>query len=322
MALTLWGKATTIRPCARWPRSCRSRSRTSRHLRSDDHWRSSPPGDGRARPHGACRAQSPSARRPGGADARECPRRGRGRGGIEPVDAHRGWRMARTRADLKALVVGNAGGPVRLADIATVEDEAGEPTDYVFYHPARGQAYPAVTLSIAKRSGTNAIDLTRAVEQKVETLRGYLRARGSAADRHAQLRRNRRAQVQRAALAHVHRRHLGVDPHLVRARPSRVARGAHRDSRDAGADAVRLLSLRLHAQPHHAVRADLLHRHPGGRRHRGGGEHRAARAAGRRPAVDWRTIAVARGGRSRQPHHPRHADGRGAPSSRWPSSAG
>jgi len=77
-------------------------------------------------------------------------------------------------ADLKTLVVGSAGGPVRLSDIATVADEAGEPTDYVFYHPARGQGYPAVTLSIAKRRGTNAIDLTRAVEHKVETLRGYL----------------------------------------------------------------------------------------------------------------------------------------------------
>ena len=32
---------------------------------------------------------------------------------------------------------------------------------------------------------------------------------------------------------------------------------------------------RLHAEPRHAVRADLLHRHPGGRRHRGGREHRA-----------------------------------------------
>jgi multidrug efflux pump subunit AcrB len=77
-------------------------------------------------------------------------------------------------ADLRTLVVGSAGGPVRLADVATVADEAGEPADYVFYHPARGQAYPAVTLSIAKRRGTNAIDLTRAVEHKVETLRGYL----------------------------------------------------------------------------------------------------------------------------------------------------
>ena len=34
------------------------------------------------------------------------------------------------------------------------------------------------------------------------------------------------------------------------------------------------LPLRLHPEPGDPVRPDLLHRHPGGRRHRGGGEHR------------------------------------------------
>ncbi|MCC7031512.1 MAG: efflux RND transporter permease subunit [Acidobacteria bacterium] len=76
--------------------------------------------------------------------------------------------------ELTALVVGAAGGPVRLADVATVRDEAGEPTEYVFYHPKKGQMFPAVTISIAKRRGVNAIDLTHAVEQKMETLRGYV----------------------------------------------------------------------------------------------------------------------------------------------------
>jgi multidrug efflux pump subunit AcrB len=78
-----------------------------------------------------------------------------------------------TARDLAALVVGSAGGPVRLGDVATVADEAGEPTDYVYYHPKRGQAFAAVTLSIAKRRGVNAIELTRAIDRKVETLRGY-----------------------------------------------------------------------------------------------------------------------------------------------------
>jgi hypothetical protein len=53
--------------------------------------------------------------------------------------------------------------------------------------------------------------------------------------------------------------------------------------------------LRLHAEPHHAVRADLLHRHPGGRRHRGGGEYRAPLAhAGqsRAPPFDVAVEAV------------------------------
>jgi multidrug efflux pump subunit AcrB len=76
---------------------------------------------------------------------------------------------------VKSVVVGTtAGTPVRLADVAAVADGGGEPDDYVMHYPRSGQAYPAVTLSIAKRKGTNAIDLTRAVERKVETVRGYL----------------------------------------------------------------------------------------------------------------------------------------------------
>jgi multidrug efflux pump subunit AcrB len=77
--------------------------------------------------------------------------------------------------EVRNLVVGwSAETPVRLSDVATVTDEAGEPADYVMQYPARGQAFPAVTLSIAKRTGTNAIALTRAVEQKLDTARGYL----------------------------------------------------------------------------------------------------------------------------------------------------
>ena len=74
---------------------------------------------------------------------------------------------------LREIVVGWSGGPVRLADVAAVTDGGSSPADYVLYHPRRGQAFPAVTLSIAKRAGTNAIALTRAVERKLDTLRGY-----------------------------------------------------------------------------------------------------------------------------------------------------
>ncbi len=67
--------------------------------------------------------------------------------------------------------------------------------------------------------------------------------------------------------------------------------------------AVRLLGLGLHAEPRVAVRAHLLHRHPGGRRHRGGGEHpppaRARSGAAHRHHPR-------RGGRGRRPDHPRH----------------
>jgi multidrug efflux pump subunit AcrB len=76
---------------------------------------------------------------------------------------------------VKSVVIGTADNtPVRLADVATVSDGGGEPDDYVMHYPRSGQAFPAVTLSIAKRKGTNAIELTRAIEHKVETLRGYL----------------------------------------------------------------------------------------------------------------------------------------------------
>ena len=81
----------------------------------------------------------------------------------------------RTAAEVRDTVVAvDHGTPVHVGDVATVTDGGGEPTEYVTQHPRRGEAFPAVTLSIAKRKGTNAIDLTRAVSAKVDTLRGYL----------------------------------------------------------------------------------------------------------------------------------------------------
>jgi multidrug efflux pump subunit AcrB len=76
--------------------------------------------------------------------------------------------------EVKNITVAADGTPVHLADVATVADGGGEPNDYVMHYPRPGQAFPAVTLSIAKRKGTNAIALTRAVERKIDTTRGYL----------------------------------------------------------------------------------------------------------------------------------------------------
>jgi multidrug efflux pump subunit AcrB len=83
-------------------------------------------------------------------------------GWLESVDAIR-----------RAVVGVSEGAPVQLGDVATIHDGGGEPDAYVMQHPKPGEAYPAVTLSIAKRKGTNAIALTRAVEQKLDTARGY-----------------------------------------------------------------------------------------------------------------------------------------------------
>ncbi len=76
---------------------------------------------------------------------------------------------------LRNVVVGMSGGaPVHLGDVATVTDAGGEPESYVAFHSKANQSFPAVTLSIAKRQGTNAIALTRRIEQKLDTVRGYL----------------------------------------------------------------------------------------------------------------------------------------------------
>jgi multidrug efflux pump subunit AcrB len=83
-----------------------------------------------------------------------------------------GW-LASIEAIRRVIVGVSEGAPVQLGDVANVHDGGGEPDSYVMQHPRRGEAYPAVTLSIAKRKGTNAIALTRAVQQKLETVRGY-----------------------------------------------------------------------------------------------------------------------------------------------------
>ena len=73
------------------------------------------------------------------------------------------------------LVVGvRAGKPVFLQDVATVVDGALPPARYV-WHGTAGKAaaeYPAVTLSITKKAGENAIDVADAVMQRVESLKG------------------------------------------------------------------------------------------------------------------------------------------------------
>jgi multidrug efflux pump subunit AcrB len=91
-------------------------------------------------------------------------------------------RFLGTAADLQQIVVGvSQGRPVYLRDVAaSITDGASEPQDYVLYGngaAAKSGAsgdYPAVTLTLAKRKGTNATDITVAAEKKIESLRGYL----------------------------------------------------------------------------------------------------------------------------------------------------
>ncbi|HSC41748.1 MAG TPA: efflux RND transporter permease subunit, partial [Candidatus Binatia bacterium] len=85
--------------------------------------------------------------------------------------------------------------PVYLRDIATIEDGSEEPADYVFFGMGAAGAksdteltrtkasapvsednrlLPAVTISVAKRKGTNAIQVSEAVIDKINHLKGRL----------------------------------------------------------------------------------------------------------------------------------------------------
>ncbi|RPJ62741.1 MAG: efflux RND transporter permease subunit, partial [Acidobacteria bacterium] len=76
---------------------------------------------------------------------------------------------------VKRVVVGARGGvPVFVGDVAEVRDGDAEPVSYVTFQGRDGRAYPAVTLSISKRKGTNAIDITRRVDAMLERVKGTL----------------------------------------------------------------------------------------------------------------------------------------------------
>lgn len=80
------------------------------------------------------------------------------------------WRDARDIRD--TLVTLRDGKPVRLGDVARVTDGPEDISGYTF-HGAPGKAEePAVTLSVAKRPGANAITVVRDVRALVESLRG------------------------------------------------------------------------------------------------------------------------------------------------------
>jgi multidrug efflux pump subunit AcrB len=74
--------------------------------------------------------------------------------------------------------------PTYLRDVAKIEDGPEEPADYVMFgvgnltasgsERASSATQPAVTLSIAKRKGTNAIAIAERVLEKVEHLKGTL----------------------------------------------------------------------------------------------------------------------------------------------------
>jgi multidrug efflux pump subunit AcrB len=81
----------------------------------------------------------------------------------------------RTVGDVRSVVAASDGRrAVRVGDVADVRDGDAEPTAYVMFHSREGGTHPAVTLSVAKRKGANAIDVAGRVEHKIESLRGTI----------------------------------------------------------------------------------------------------------------------------------------------------
>ncbi|MDH5301397.1 MAG: efflux RND transporter permease subunit [Gammaproteobacteria bacterium] len=84
--------------------------------------------------------------------------------------------------EINNLIVGlSNGAPVYLRDVATVRHEADQPEQYVWFGTGPAAAdkaidgqgiYPAVTVAIAKKPGTNAIEVAEQVIERFDQLRG------------------------------------------------------------------------------------------------------------------------------------------------------
>jgi multidrug efflux pump subunit AcrB len=80
----------------------------------------------------------------------------------------------KTAQEVGDVVIGVfSGRPVYLREVAEIIDGGEEPTQYVF-HGSKSTEEPAVTLSIAKRPGANAISVADEVLHKVDLLKGTI----------------------------------------------------------------------------------------------------------------------------------------------------
>jgi multidrug efflux pump subunit AcrB len=103
-------------------------------------------------------------------------------GGVEtPVQA---GNFLAGREDVAGLVIGLADGrPVFLEDVARITAGADQPDQYVWMGAGPAAAsrgielageVPAVTVTLSKQPGTNAVDVTRRVTAQLESLRGVV----------------------------------------------------------------------------------------------------------------------------------------------------
>jgi len=84
-----------------------------------------------------------------------------------------------TADDVRKIVVTVEGGrPVYLSNVAEITDGPEEATNYAYYGVGGANpdaaTYPAVTLAVAKRKGTNATNVSHDVLSRIDSLRGYM----------------------------------------------------------------------------------------------------------------------------------------------------
>ncbi len=92
----------------------------------------------------------------------------------------------RSAAEVGELIVGVANGkPVRLSEVARIEDGARQPQRYVWFTPGAaasdagaGAVHPAVTLTISKKPGQNAVDVARATRARLAELNNTVLPQG------------------------------------------------------------------------------------------------------------------------------------------------
>ena len=97
--------------------------------------------------------------------------------------------------DVADVVVGvHAGKPIYLKEVAQIEEGAQQAQQYVSYMPGignvsapvaannnaelSGQMYPAVTMTVTKKPGENAVDVARAVRARIEQMRNTVLPQG------------------------------------------------------------------------------------------------------------------------------------------------
>lgn len=104
----------------------------------------------------------------------------RGVGHLEAIDervAVYSGSFLRSAPDVARLIVGSAQGePVYVRDIARVREGAEEASDLVTYYAGHGETtdQPAVTVAIAKKTGSNGVTVANAVLAELEGLKGRL----------------------------------------------------------------------------------------------------------------------------------------------------